>query len=672
MTSAPAAVLAVLDEHRGTLDQRVATVEEAVTGLVSGRLDEDLRARAERDAHKLVGSLGMFGLPRGSELAAELEQSLGAVGGPSEAEMPRLAELVLDLQNQLLSLAEPSTGDEPPENLDPAAACRHVALFVSPDPELSDRLAVEAVGRNIRSRSAVTCAGARRLAAEELPDVVVLDVTFADPDSESLDFLAELTDREPPIPVLVLTASEALVDRVEVARRGGGTFMQRTRPVTDMVDAMTALVQRAAPTDLKVLAVDDDPAILAALSALLGPGGLDVTTSDEPLGFWEALTDTAPDLLILDLDMPGVSGTDLCRAVRADVHFGRLPVVFLTSYSDPEKVQEIFAAGADDYVKKPIVGEELLTRVRNRLERVRVHRELAEKYVLTGTAGRRASSGTLDSLLARADGQGQPAALALIDLDDFKRFGELHGDATANAALRGLGELAADTFRGEDVVNRRGDDGFAIGAYGMTGDDGVQRVAEMLESFRQQWYANPEGHERIPFSAGVAEYPRDGSDLQTLQRSADEALTRAKEKGGDCVLPVDSDAAVEVSRPDIVVVEDDDVVAGLLIDSLQTRGYRTQRFADGQEAAEALTGTSPALAPSLILLDVDLPGMDGLALLRRLSNDELLERTQVIMLTAHSGEAEVVEALELGACDHIAKPFSIPILLQRIRRALRR
>jgi diguanylate cyclase (GGDEF)-like protein len=673
VSAVPAAVRALLDEHRAALEQRVGSVEEAVTAMVSAGLDEDLRAKAERDAHKLVGSLGMFGAPRGSELAAELEQSLGVPGGPAAAELPRLAELVIDLQSQLLGLFEHSAEDEPERDRDAAAADRGGVLFVTPDPDLGDRLMVEAVGREIPTRSAVTCAGARRLAAEEPPDAVVLDVTFTEPGGESLDFLAELTASEPPVPVLVLTASEALVDRVEVARRGGGAFMQRTQPAIAVIEAVGDLLRRVGPTDFDVLAVDDDPAVLEAISALLGPRGLDVSTCEEPYGFWEALTAASPDLLLLDLDMPGLDGIDLCRAVRADGRFGQLPIMFLTSYSDPERVRQIFEAGADDYVGKPIVGQELLTRVRNRLDRVRDRRELAEKDNLTGTSSRRRSGGTLEALLATADGRAQPVALALIDLDDFKRFNDLHGEAAGDAALRGLGELAAETFRGEDVVGRWADDEFVIGAYGMTGDDGVQRVAEMLETFRDQRYVNAEGRpERISFSAGVAEYPRDGVDVRTLCRSADEALSRSKAQGGDRVLPVDPGTDVEGSRPDIVVVDDDDVLAGLLIDSLQTRGYRTQRFADGQQAADALSGASPAIAPSLILLDVDLPGMDGLAVLRHLARDGALGRTRVIMLTAHSGEAEVIEALELGACDHVSKPFSVPILIQRIRRALRR
>jgi DNA-binding response OmpR family regulator len=74
----------------------------------------------------------------------------------------------------------------------------------------------------------------------------------------------------------------------------------------------------------------------------------------------------------------------------------------------------------------------------------------------------------------------------------------------------------------------------------------------------------------------------------------------------------------------------------------------------------------------VILLDVDLPGLNGLALLRALRDDGVLGRSQVVMLTARSVESEVLEALELGAQDHVAKPFSIAVLLQRMRRILRR
>ena len=93
-TQVSAAVQAIFEKTRGELVRRVETLEEAVAAMLEGKLDESLRARAERDAHKLTGSLGMFGLPRGSELARELEQALAVLDGPALSDAPRLAELV--------------------------------------------------------------------------------------------------------------------------------------------------------------------------------------------------------------------------------------------------------------------------------------------------------------------------------------------------------------------------------------------------------------------------------------------------------------------------------------------------------------------------------------------------------------------------------------------------
>lgn len=670
MSDASTAIEAVLEKRRAGLASRVATVEEAVTALVIGDLDEELRADAEREAHKLAGSLGMFGLPRGSELAAELERALGSQGGPDALEAPRMAELVLDLQGQLRQ----KPGDEPaPRGCNPVAPTAPAVLFASPDPDLTDRLTAAALGCDLRPRTAVTCTGARRMIESELPDAAVLDINFAEAEGESLDLLADLTGREPPVPVLVLTASEALVDRVEVSRRGGNAFVQRTRPASEVIDAVREQIERAGPTQGKILAVDDDPVILEAVAALLGPVGFEVISLEDPNRFWEQLKTATPDLLLLDLDMPLVSGLDLCRSVRADPQFGQLPIVFLSAYSDASEVRAMFEAGADDYVSKPIIGPELSMRVGNRLDRVRVYRDLAEKDHLTGVGSRRASSTRLEDLLARADRLAQPLSLSRIDLDRFARFNQNLGEATGDSALRGLGELLAETFRGDDVVCRWGNDEFVVGAYGMTADDGVQRVAELLERFRRERYGNRAGGtEPLSFSAGIAEYPRDADALQELHIAAGVALDEAKARGGDRVLPASAAAQVAPSQADIVVVDDDDLLAGLLTDSLHTRGYQTLRFGDGREAVDALSGAAPRVSPALILLDVDLPGLDGLSVLRQLARDGVLDRTRVIMLTAHSGEAEIVESLELGAIDHVSKPFSVPVLIQRVRRALRR
>jgi PAS domain S-box-containing protein len=131
-----------------------------------------------------------------------------------------------------------------------------------------------------------------------------------------------------------------------------------------------------APLTARIMAVDDDPKILGILRILLEPWGLSVTTLEDPRQFWQVLTDTQPDLLILDLQMPHPDGFELCRQMRESNQWGSLPIMVLTAHTDSVTVNQMFAIGADDFVSKPIVGPELVTRIVNRLERVQLQHRL--------------------------------------------------------------------------------------------------------------------------------------------------------------------------------------------------------------------------------------------------------------------------------------------------------
>ncbi len=124
-------------------------------------------------------------------------------------------------------------------------------------------------------------------------------------------------------------------------------------------------------------------------------------------------------------------------------------------------------------------------------------------------------------------------------MDHFKRVNDHYGHAAGDEVLRRLGELLLRSFRGEDIVARWGGEEFIVGMYGMSRDDGVQRLAAVLKTWRQEEFSGPGDVQfRITFSAGVAEYPTDGADLQALYRAADQTLYQAKKAGRDRVLSV--------------------------------------------------------------------------------------------------------------------------------------
>ena len=285
-------------------------------------------------------------------------------------------------------------------------------------------------------------------------------------------------------------------------------------------------------SDTRLLAVDDDTLVLKVLGAMLGAEGIEVTAVRDPEAFWPALEEHAPHVVLLDLEMPGTTGIELCRALRAEERFAQLPVIFLTAHRDADVVRRIFAAGADDYVTKPIVAPELLGRISNRLERVRLYRELADRDPLTGVLNRRSSTEAIERYMRLSERYGQPLSLALLDIDNFKQLNDRHGHLLGDAVLRHLGTLMVATFRSEDVVARWGGEEFAIAMYGMGQEDGIRRIGQLLDAFAAASISD--GHREVPaatFTAGIAQHGLHGDDLPALYRSADQALLSGKAQG---------------------------------------------------------------------------------------------------------------------------------------------
>jgi len=667
------AELAEIWEHcKETITKQVAVLEQAAMAVLEGTLDDELRHQAGREAHKLAGSVGTFGFTEGSRLAREIEHLLQTGGTLEQTHALRLSDLVMALLKELeRPLALSPALERVPEDTRP------LLLVVDHDRELGEQLVVEATARGIRTELAPNLTVARQVITRTRPHVVLLELSCAatsEGTSEAgLTLLAELTAQTSPIPVMVITAHDTFVDRVEVARLGGRGFLRKPMPPAQILEAVTSLLVQTRTATTHILAVDDDPQVLAVLRALLEPRGFRLTTLDDPRRFWDTLEETSPDLLMLDVDMPHLDGTALCRVVRNDHRWRELPILFLTAHTDAATVQRVFTAGADDYVGKPIIGPELMARIHNRLERSYLLRSMAETDVLTSLANRRKSTQMLGQFLHLAGRQRQPLSLAILTLDHFKQMSDQHGHAMGDDVLHRLGELLQWSFRSEDVVARWGGEEFIVGMYGMPRDGGMHRLAEVLEALRQEEFASADGARfHVTFSAGIAEYPTDGIDLQTLYWAANQALYQAKEAGCNRILPagwrLDQEPALR--NADIVLVEDDETLAQILLHAFETRGYHHVWLRDGEEAVNSLAGSYPRLKTRVVLLDVDLPRLDGLAVLRRLAHDGLLQHTRVIMLTFRADEREVLEALELGAFDHVTKPFSLPVLMQRIRRTL--
>lgn len=522
-------------EVRDAVLARVDVLDQAVESLQGGSLEIALRRSAEREAHKLAGLVGTFGFARGSELASEVEHVF--LGGPTAMSVPKLSELVAKLRHELerpLPAMDQRVGAQAEDGGEETEAAFSL-LIVSDDPDLAERLSVEARIWGMRPTWAASALEARGLLSRAIADVVLLDLEAPGNASE---LLAELTGGSRRVPVLVLTASDQFGERLHAARVGARGYLHKSLPVSQMLDAVMQLRAGPGRTGAVVLAVDDDPEMLMLLDRILEPHGIRTLTLTDPWRFWAVLEENSPDLAVLDIDMPEVSGIDLCRMIRNDPRWAALPVLFLTRHGDRKTVRDVFAAGADDYVVKPVVGLDLVTKIENRLKRAWLHHALADTDALTGAVSKRGSVELLARLMRLSGRFGHPLCLAAIDLDRFKGVNDQYGNAAGDAVLRRLSHMLLRHFRGEDVVARWGGEEFLVGMYGITKEVAVTRLEQLARRFAGEEFRSPKGEPfGITFSAGVAEYPKDALDLQGLLRAADQAMGRAKSQGRDRILP---------------------------------------------------------------------------------------------------------------------------------------
>lgn len=662
LTQQTKAMLAVVwSKNRGLLLHRLDAIEDFCRQLPQSASNREIRANAAADAHKLAGSLGMFGLSEGTAVAREIEHHLN-----DDAADDLLAINIPALSSRLRSLIEffEITVSVQPER-------RHKLLICEGDAAVAEGIFAAAKKRGIDPFIAADLNAARQALRENRFDVVVFDLAELTDSTVSEDYAEQIRDfilSRAPMQVVALTSVDTFEDRVTAAQVGAHGFLPKNVPVNEIIDTCEHLLDLHS-AQFKVLIVDDDVVALNAVNALLEEHSIHVTSLADPRLFWNKLEEVTPDLVILDLEMPNFSGLELCRAIRNDAQWNRLPVVFLSASGDAATVTNIFAAGADDFVAKPIIGIELTTRVRNRLDRDRLYRNMSDYDQLTNVRNRRSSNVVIANYLRLAERHGLPVSLMIVDLDKFKRVNDTYGHQAGDDVLQHLGALLRQSFRSEDVVARWGGEEFVIAMFAMRRADAIERMAAVLEKLEDHEFEPTAGIRfRVSFSAGLSEFPGEGKDLHSLYRVADEALYRAKAAGGRRIYSSSADAAATARAPfDIAIVSRDVALSAPLRHLLEMRGYAVELYQNALDAIRELTGESAAVSARVVILDESI-GASASDLVHRLRSGGS-EPAPAIFLLA-SPEAAADPSLE--GVERIAKPYKSSWLAHRLRRVLSR
>jgi len=284
----------------------------------------------------------------------------------------------------------------------------------------------------------------------------------------------------------------------------------------------------------KILAVDDTPENLRLLDAILGPRGYQLVTADSGTAGLEAVHREHPDLVLLDIVMPGLNGYDVCRRLRVDPETRYLPIVMITASGDQERVQAL-EAGADDFIAKPFNQLELLARVRSLLRLKEYHdtieqqsHELSEwNRVLEGRVRdqveeiervgrlRRFLSPQIAELVLSEESLLQPhrreISVVFCDLRGFTTFSETAEPEESLAVLRDYHQaVGAAVFRHEGTLEHFAGDGVMIWFNDpIPQEDHALRAVRMAVAVRERMAEHFEkwqkhGGHKIGFGAGIA------------------------------------------------------------------------------------------------------------------------------------------------------------------------
>ena len=307
----------------------------------------------------------------------------------------------------------------------------------------------------------------------------------------------------------------------------------------------------------RVLVADDDRAVISLIRAGLSQGGYEFCEAFDGASALARIRDFKPDLILLDVEMPGLSGVEVCRIVKANPAedaFGFVPVILMTARSTG-KVEGL-ELGADDYLIKPVDMLELSARVRSMLrlktlqdelatkcrDLDRMNRDLEKKGLeleqlarvdpLTNLYNRRFFEERFYVEFSRSQRYRVPLVCLMLDIDHFKRVNDTYSHQAGDKALRELALAMRRTLRDVDLLARYGGEEFVAVLPETAPRDG-RLVAERLRVGVSSLTFEHDGKPlSITVSVGMSSYPMPGiADPEALLRAADDALYKAKELG---------------------------------------------------------------------------------------------------------------------------------------------
>lgn len=537
------------------LPERLRGIHELWTLLLEGRGNSETISSLHRALHNLKGTSSSFGFTDLGHAAEQAEVCvIAAVESCVEAMPPQWASSVSHaitaLNDQALGLPHifpHGSLDSFPMYSMPSAAARsepqaggRLVYLCDDDQLILERIADQITCFGYQCRCFSNTELLRTASLSKPPNAIIMDIHFPEGAHDGTRALeALLKELGSNVPTLFLSGRSDFEARIKAVQAGGQAFLTKPVDALALVGTLDSLTGQQQPGAYRVLIVDDEPQISSYHSVLLQEAGMDTYELDDPARILNVLEEFRPDLVLMDIYLPQCNGRELASLIRQLPDYVSTPIIYLSSELDHGKQFSAMRVGAEGFLTKPVVPEQLVESVAVRAERMRVLRGMMARDSLTGLLNHSVTTRALESAVAGAKRTGARMCFAMIDIDHFKHVNDSYGHPTGDQVLLALSRLLQQRLRVSDTVGRYGGEEFALILHDLELPQACALVNSLRESFSHIQFHSGQVDFACTFSAGIASVTTHAS-LANLREAADKALYAAKRLGRNQVVADDS------------------------------------------------------------------------------------------------------------------------------------
>jgi diguanylate cyclase (GGDEF)-like protein len=366
------------------------------------------------------------------------------------------------------------------------------------------------------------------------PDAIVLDAAYFDQIEHLGEFIKRVRQRvSTRVPLLTLANENDLNARLKAMRAGVDAFVPQPITAAEAALRVRDLLEVDGDDPYRVMIVEDDRSQAMFAESVLRKAGMLTLAVTDPLRTLDELERFKPDLILMDLYMPNISGLELTAIVREREQFINIPIVFLSGEQDSEKHFEALSAGGDDFLSKPIRPKFLISAVTNRARRAR---QLARRRVLdpkdstTGLYHRTYLMDRLNECLGAEERSEGLGGVLFVELEGSQNLREQRGLAAYEAVMRQVGATIAGHARPDEYAARYGDASYVLLSARRTESELVQLGEAIVERMGRD-VATIDG-QPVALSArvGIALFAPQFSDAAEILNAAERACARVRQQ----------------------------------------------------------------------------------------------------------------------------------------------